>query len=239
MSRLILVRHAQASFLTDEYDRLSETGRRQAAELGRYWTSRERHFHAVVTGPRRRHQETAALAGEQYREAGLSWPEPAVLPELDEHGIDQFLECGGDALDERFPEVRDRRVVLERAVSRTEKHRAFQKLFESVVTLWARDEVAAPYLETWSDFSARVSRAVDTLTSSNKRGLETAVFTSVGPISIVLHRILACPRQKALELGWRLGNCSLTELVYSRHRMTLDRFNALPHLDADGLLTYR
>lgn len=239
MSRLIFVRHAQASFLTDDYDRLSETGCQQAAALGRYWVGRERQFSAVVTGPRRRHQQTAALVGRQYREAGLCWPEPVVVPELDEHGIDQFLIWAGDALQGRFPELRDRRAAFENAVSGTEKHRAFQKLFESVVVLWASDAVADPDLESWARFSARVTRALDRLTPSDRRGMETVVFTSVGPISVVLHRVLACRRQTALELGWRLWNCSLTELVYSRHRMTLDCFNALPHLNADGLLTYR
>lgn len=239
MSRLILVRHAQASFLTEDYDRLSETGCLQATQLGRYWSSRKRRLHVVVTGPRRRHRQTAALVGQHLRQAGQDWPEAMVLPELDEHGVDQFLERAGDRLDGPFSEVRDRRVAWQRAVSRPEKHRAFQQLFESVVTLWARDAISDPQLESWSDFSARVWRGLDSLIASGRRGTDTAVFTSVGPISVALHRMLACPRQKALELGWRLWNCSLTEVVYSGQRMTLDGFNALPHLNTDGLLTYR
>ena len=40
MGQLYLVRHGQASFGADDYDQLSELGRRQAVQLGRYWAQR-------------------------------------------------------------------------------------------------------------------------------------------------------------------------------------------------------
>ena len=38
MSRLILVRHAQASFFADSYDQLSPLGESQARALGEHWS---------------------------------------------------------------------------------------------------------------------------------------------------------------------------------------------------------
>ncbi|HEX5612745.1 MAG TPA: phosphoglycerate mutase family protein, partial [Burkholderiales bacterium] len=49
MAELYLVRHAQASFGTEDYDRLSELGRRQARWLGEYFAERGMRFDRVVT----------------------------------------------------------------------------------------------------------------------------------------------------------------------------------------------
>jgi hypothetical protein len=34
-------------------------------------------------------------------------------------------------------------------------------------------------------------------------------------------------------------NCSLTEFMFSHDRMSLDSFNAIPHLEDPALRTYR
>jgi len=41
MGILFLVRHAQASFLEQNYDKLSALGETQARHLGEYWTRRK------------------------------------------------------------------------------------------------------------------------------------------------------------------------------------------------------
>lgn len=63
MSVLTLVRHGQASFMAEDYDRLSPTGEEQARRLGRYWTSRGIVFDRVCHGPAKRHIRTAELVG--------------------------------------------------------------------------------------------------------------------------------------------------------------------------------
>ena len=62
MAELWLVRHAQASFGTDDYDRLSELGHRQSRWLGQWFADRDIVFDRVVTGSLRRHRETLAGA---------------------------------------------------------------------------------------------------------------------------------------------------------------------------------
>jgi len=71
MRVLTLVRHSQASFFTDDYDRLSPTGIAQARLLGDYWARQGDAFGEVYVGPRRRQQQTAELVAARYREAGL------------------------------------------------------------------------------------------------------------------------------------------------------------------------
>ena len=52
--------------------------------------------------------------------------------------------------------------------------------------------------------------------------------------------VLKAPAAAALELNWRIRNASLTTLLFSGPRLSLDGFNALPHLaDRPDLVTFR
>jgi phosphohistidine phosphatase SixA len=52
---LFLVRHAQASFLSQNYDQLSARGETQARLLGEYWAKHNVAFDRVCSGPAVRH----------------------------------------------------------------------------------------------------------------------------------------------------------------------------------------
>ena len=54
MSEVYVVRHGQAAFGTDDYDRLTEVGWEQSRLLGEYCHGRDLHFDAVYTGSMRR-----------------------------------------------------------------------------------------------------------------------------------------------------------------------------------------
>jgi broad specificity phosphatase PhoE len=65
------------------------------------------------------------------------------------------------------------------------------------------------------------------------------VFTSGGFIGGATQQALKVSDSTALELNWRIRNCSLTEFVYTRDRFSLDSFNTIPHLSDAALWTYR
>jgi broad specificity phosphatase PhoE len=92
MSRLFLVRHGQASFLERNYDKLSPKGEEQARILGEYWAGLNLAFDRVYSGPRVRQRETARIAGEAYKAAGMPWPEQTVLQEFDEFQAEAVME---------------------------------------------------------------------------------------------------------------------------------------------------
>ena len=50
MAQLTIVRHAQASFGSDNYDQLSDLGFQQSTWLGEYFREREIEFSVLVTG---------------------------------------------------------------------------------------------------------------------------------------------------------------------------------------------
>ncbi|MFZ1909239.1 MAG: phosphoglycerate mutase family protein, partial [Burkholderiales bacterium] len=86
MAELVLVRHAQAAFGTDDYDRLTELGHRQARWLGEYFGERAIEFDRVVTGTLRRHAETLAGIAE-----ALPLPAAEAMPGLNEYQADVLL----------------------------------------------------------------------------------------------------------------------------------------------------
>jgi broad specificity phosphatase PhoE len=122
MSRLLLVRHAQASFLSENYDQLSRQGETQARLLGEYWGRRKTRFDRVACGPAVRHQHTAKLAAEAYRIGGFSLPAPVVLKDFDEFQGDAVLaQCLPQlcTTDRRFREMNE---AFQSSITDMEKH---------------------------------------------------------------------------------------------------------------------
>ena len=133
MSTLALVRHAQASFFAENYDQLSPLGEQQARLLGEYWVRRGVRFDEVYTGPRVRQIETAALAGEAFVKAGLPWPEPTFLTELDEHQVDRLIKLAMHDIARQYPNVGRLHADYQKAELPHDKNRSFQLMFEEVV----------------------------------------------------------------------------------------------------------
>src|SRR5262245_3310010 len=86
MSVLYLVRHAQASFFTDDYDRLSPKGVEQSRLLGKYWVEDQVEIGQIYSGSLARQLQTAEAVGEMFRQSGNPWPEVQVLDGLNGAG---------------------------------------------------------------------------------------------------------------------------------------------------------
>src|SRR5260370_12956958 len=83
MGILFLVRHAQASFLEQNYDKLSALGEAQACHLGEYWARRQIVFDRVCAGPCVRQKDTLRLVSNAYSKAGLKFTDPLENPAVD------------------------------------------------------------------------------------------------------------------------------------------------------------
>lgn len=239
MSSLTLVRHGQASFFAADYDRLSELGQRQAALLGEHWARRGLAFDEVFTGPRSRQRQTAEIVGEAYRRAGLPWPEPVLLPELDEYDLGGLVEKLIPDLVARDPGFGDLVEGYRRSEGERERVRTFQRMFEALLREWQAGTVGGEGVESWLAFRERVRRGLDRIRERPGGGRQVAAFTSGGFIGTAVQLALAAPDTVALEVNWRVRNGSLTEFIFTRDRLTLDSFNAVPHLEDTGTWTYR
>ena len=238
MSTLYLVRHAQASFFEDDYDQLSELGCEQARRLGRYFVDGGFAFDAVITGPARRHVDTAAWTARAFQNADMPFPEPVVVDELDEHSADVILRKSLEDVIGDHPRLRTLADAYRGATDRVETQKSFQRLFEAVTKLWIGGEVAAPGVEAYDEFHARVCRGLKKTTFDRPGGSRVLAFSSVGPITVILQQSLDLDHDAALQLGWRLRNCTLSRFLFSGDRLTLDGFNSVAHLEED-IVTYR
>jgi broad specificity phosphatase PhoE len=239
MSRLVLVRHAQASFFADDYDQLSSLGESQARALGAYWTRIGVAFDEVFAGPRRRHAQTAEIAGAVCRKAGVRWPDAEVLAGFDEHPVDELLGESLEKLVKLHANLAPLAAEYRSAMLPEQKQRSFQRLFEAVCHLWSASEPGTESIISWSDFHQRVENELRLIMERTGKNRMIAVFTSVGNITAALCSVLKCAPAQALELGWRLKNCSVTELIFSGNRITLDQFNSVAHLPDPKTWTFR
>jgi len=242
MSHIILVRHGQASFLGPDYDKLCANGEAQAGLLGEYWSRRGVVFGSVYSGPRVRQRETTRIVAEAYRSAGLAFPDTVVMSEFDEYQAEAVLrECLPQLLLVNA-EIRELRRAYEDAsesAGSDDRRKPFQRLFEAVIAKWVAGEVIAPGIESWHEFCLRVERGLAQVVRDTPPAASAVVFTSAGAIGAAMRRALHLSAGDALQLTWVSRNASFSGFLASGERFTLSTFNAHPHLDGDGLLTYR
>ncbi|MEW6212427.1 MAG: histidine phosphatase family protein [Acidobacteriota bacterium] len=239
MSTLTLVRHGQARMFDGDYDRLSQMGEEQAGRLGAYWAGRQILFNEIYSGPQKRQIHTAEIVRDCYARAGLKFPEIVVLDEMREYDGDGIINGLLPQLLDRDDRIRRLAEDYEKTSEGADRYRSFQRMFEAVTKLWVRGEVSSPAVESFENFHSRVRRGLERITSREGSGRRVAVFTSGGPTSVAVQIASRAPEAMVMELNWRVRNCSLTEIVFSRERFTLDVFNTLPHLDDPRMWTYR
>jgi len=202
MSTLVLVRHAQAATFEDNSDRLTAIGERQAIALGDFLRARAIRFEEVYSGTFQRHTRTAELAG---------FTDYKLLPEFNEYDAPGILRSAGHT-------------------SPAKDNRELQSRFESAMPRWVANLLDAPGVESFAQFHDRVQRGLRSIFEADAPSRRAIVFTSGGPIGVAIQSVLRAPEPMAIELNWRIRNCSLTEFLFTRNRISLDTFNTTPHL---------
>lgn len=244
MSRLLLIRHGQACFSAhperafEDYDRLSELGRRQSSALGEELASAGVVFDRVYSGPLTRQRETADAVGEAYGRLDRPWPEVVEVAELAEHEGSRVVR---HAL-ESEPEHEE---ALQRLLSSTgeegeevELMRTYFTVFRRVTRRWARGEISPPGVdESWQAFRARVGAGVGRIVTEAGSGVTVGVFTSGGPVGSTVAAALGLGDEQALELAWMVDNATVTEMLFSADRMSLKSFNVQPRIGAAEMVT--
>jgi broad specificity phosphatase PhoE len=220
MGLVLLVRHGQASFGSEDYDVLSPTGVEQSRVLGRALAGQGIVPAAVLHGAMRRQRDTATAIVEA---AGWS-----VTPELDE-GWDEFDHLGVIS-----------RVGAAQAEPPTDR-RGFQRLFEEATARWSGGRHDDEYAEPWPTFVARVQEALGRACAQD--GV-TVVSSSGGPIAAACAVLVdpAAPPDEVPRL-WRSfntvnANGSVTRILEGSTGRRLLSFNEHSHLPRD-LVTYR
>ncbi len=222
MPTLHLVRHGQASFATDDYDRLSELGQRQCERLGRWMHERGMVFEAVLTGTLRRHRQSL----EAMARAMPGLPEATADPALDEYDSHALLR----AMPASEP--------LPPPHTEAGRRAHFRHLREALIA-WTEGRIHPEGMPGWAAFHEGVGAVLHTVCTRH-RG-DVLVVSSGGPIATAVAQVMQAPARTAVELNLRLRNSALSELAFNSRGHVLHSFNALPHLDAGaprGWVTY-
>ncbi|MEM6990450.1 MAG: histidine phosphatase family protein [Myxococcota bacterium] len=239
MAQLWVIRHGQASLFATDYDVLSPVGEAQSKALGVHLAAAQVGVDRAFCGPAKRQRDTASLCREGARQ---TVPDATVIDEFDEHDAFGMLARMVPKLADD-PEI----VRLQAAIAEADDKRArsggFQRLFEAVMQRWLEGKIDEADAEAWPDFRQRVLRGLDRVLEAAGDARRVAVFTSVGPLAVLLQHALATTDLGSFQAGWRIRNASITRFEYSRrsgtNRLTLDGFNTLPHLPDPTTWTFR
>ena len=211
MGTLYLVRHGQASFGAEDYDRLSELGHRQCAQLGAWMQARGLRFDAVLRGSLRRHRESLeALASNlPGLPDALEWP---GLNEYDSEAVVRSVHAG----DLPRPDT-------------PEAYRLHFRLLREGLARWMAGEVQPEGMPSWEGFLQGVTTALDHVRTQHQG--DVLLVSSGGPIATAVAHVLEAPPTTAIELNLRIRNSALTEFAFTPKRHMLVTYNTLPHLD--------
>src|SRR5271168_3757589 len=137
MALLTLVRHGQASFMQDDYDKLSALGQQQSTALGQYWLRTQAGIDQVYYGPAKRHVHTGELVADVFRKAGAPFPDPQPAPEIDEYpGID-VLRTFLPGLMEKHADIRALEQSFRDAGAKSDTAaRLYDRLFQRIARMW-------------------------------------------------------------------------------------------------------
>lgn len=203
MTTIYLVRHGQASFGAESYDKLSPNGELQAKILGQYFDKILKEEPYVVAGSMQRHQQTANFA------LAECFPEAKIVTDSawNEFNHQQVFA----QYDPRFNEPH----LLKQEAAKESSPRAYlAKIFEGAIERWTGGEFHHEYDEAWPDFKNRVETALQNLCDelAKTKPRYAVVFTSGGVISVVAGKLLELNPNKTFALNWAIANTSLTTL---------------------------
>ncbi|MCV6583917.1 MAG: histidine phosphatase family protein [Marinibacterium sp.] len=214
MGELLVIRHGQAAFGSDNYDRLSDLGRRQAALAGDMLRQMGWVPDLCVTGTLTRQIDTATGMG--------------FAPDETHGGFNEY--DFHDLLRARFGGEIPHDV-------RADRKTHFRTLRDTVLA-WQSGDLNGTS-ETYQGFAGRVEAA---RASACRSGLERVlVVSSGGVIGQLAARAVQAPDAMMMTLNLQVKNTSFSRFVFTDKRFFLSEFNATPqfaHADTAVLSSY-
>lgn len=213
MGTIYLVRHGQASFGSQDYDRLSGLGAEQSKVVGDELRRRGVEFTQVQCGSMARQRDTAVAAGFDPHE-DPRWNEYDFLDVLRGHASS--------------------------APTQTDP-RGFQAALDDALLAWVAAAEGSSCGESWTAFATRVNAALDETVSVLGKGESVLVFTSGGVIGAIAARLIGDQPGRFTALHRVTCNGGITKLITGRSGVTLVAFNEHSHFEGEArhLLTYR
>jgi broad specificity phosphatase PhoE len=214
MSSVHLVRHGQASFGADDYDRLSELGWKQSRRLGEYWRQREQAFDQVILGTLRRHEETwhGIAQGMGLADGAVPIHRTPSLNEYDSAAVIATVHPGP------LPKP-----------DTPELYRHHFRLLREGLQRWMDGQAQPVGMPSYADFKAGIAQVLADICA--QRPGKVLLVSSGGPIATSVGHLLGTPASTTIELNFHIRNSAVSELTYNPKGHRLISYNTLYHLD--------
>lgn len=225
MSRVYLVRHGQAAFGTDDYDRLTEIGTAQCRQLARHWLAIGRRVDRVYAGSLRRQRESAEAFVQALVEEGGDTLAVRLLPGIEEYDHEALLAAHQG--ENSMPAAGGDRGAF---------HHRLSRALES----WAAGELRD--VEPFRAFRDRCAAALTALMRDSSRGSTTVLFGSAGSLAAAMQPALGLADRDLLRLKLTFFNTGVSSLLFDGRTVTIESVNAVSHLEQPAftqLITHR
>lgn len=215
MAELLVLRHGQAAFGSDNYDRLSDLGQAQARATGDYLRATGWVPDRMITGSLARQKATLAAMG-------FDGPaeEHAGFNEYDFHDL-LAVRHGGT-----MPEA-----------VKSDRKTHFRALRETLLE-WQSGGLPQA-AETWIQFQNRVAAARSFACSGSAE--RVLVVSSGGAIAQMVAAALAAPAAQMIALNLQVKNAAMTRFIFAPGRCFLHEFNSTPQFalpETAAMLSY-
>jgi len=207
LREIYFVRHGQASYGAEDYDRLSALGHQQSDWLGQHLAQTTDPFDRIVTGTLRRHRETFADVAKS-------------LGQVQAHEDPRLNEMSYFVMESRY--------LAHAGRAAPQSQDGMAALFVEVISAWASGDINGD-IEPFEDFRSRVLAAFDDHAQQGRRLL---VISSGGPLGIIVQRALGLDIAAMANVMLATMNASFSRFLPREGRTMLLQFNAIPHLEA-------
>lgn len=203
MSKITLVRHGQASFGSENYDKLSDTGRLQAEKVGEYFKHCSIEFDQVLHGEMSRQTDTAKIIATTMGHTA----ELVQHKGADEFDSENLIKTYLPLLTERSQEYRE---MIYGNNNWFRSDRNFGRVFADLVMLWQQDKHCD--FESWLSFRNRVMVFLNQILEDGHANRRVLIATSGGLISVAFMSLLRLQDEQFTKINLTVNNASLTEL---------------------------
>lgn len=224
MKTILLARHGQASFGSENYDNLSELGIQQAQLLGDYFKKHNKTIDQIFTGTLVRQQDTARhfLSRFATQAQDITNSEKMALqtiPQFDEFNHRQVLLKSTEfaSLDELKASI----------ANEANPHKRLAEMFKLAMLRWhsadfVNDETGE-YDESWMKFANRCHQGLEQVIEQTQDGQTSLVFTSGGVIASIVSTLLKLPAddirsQTAFAINRQLVNSGVTTIMVTEQQ---------------------
>ena len=220
MARLYLVRHAQASFGAEDYDKLSELGLKQSTYIPGHFSDDPTVKRVLYRGDMLRHKETA--------EYSFSAMTPVINA-----GLNEFDHINVLAVHQ--PAIHDKEKMTAIIMDQKDPRQFMEDEFKTAMHNWMDEEGTTSYNESFKHFKERVSTTIQQIIADARREKQKEVIavTSGGVIALYMTILLEIPQNKMTELNQHIANTSVTSLLFNDKKTTLSYYNNFSHLPKD------